>query len=449
MTSIIPGFINKYSQYLSERRIPQDLYVNYNVKRGLRNADGTGVLVGLTEIGGVHGYIIDEGEKTPVLGALQYRGIDIKDLVSGFQKDKRFGFEETAFLLLFGYLPSESELEAFTQYLAHTRVLPEGFTEDVILRAPSSSVMNSLARSVLACYSYDNNSDDTSVDNVLSQSMDLIARLPVMVAYALQAKRRYYEKRSMFIHECDPSLSTAENFLRLIRSDQKYTAIEAEILDLALVIHAEHGGGNNSAFTAHVVTSSGTDTYSAIAAAIGSLKGPLHGGASNRVRSMMVNIMENVKDWNDEEEVFAYLARILKKEAFDCRGLIYGMGHAVYTLSDPRAELLKDEAVSLAEAANRSDELALYNTVERISPEVFARITGKSKEISANVDFYSGFVYSCLNIPEDLFTSIFAISRITGWCAHRVEEILNGGRIIRPAYKNVTKRQDYTPLVDR
>ena len=449
MSSIVPGFISRYTEYLAARRIPQELYENYNVKRGLRNADGTGVLVGLTEIGGVHGYIIDEGEKTPVLGTLQYRGIDVKDLVSGFQSEGRFGFEETAFLLLFGYLPSAKELSNFTGYLGRIRMLPEGFVEDMILKAPSSSVMNTLARAVLASYSYDDNPDDTSIANVLSQSMALIARFPVMVAFALQAKRRYYEKKTLFIHECDPSLTTAENFLRLIRMDKQYSKIEAEILDLCLVIHAEHGGGNNSAFTTHVVTSSGTDTYSAIAAAVGALKGPLHGGASNRVRGMMLNIMENVKDWKDQDEVFAYLAGILNKEAFDHKGLLYGMGHAVYTLSDPRAELLKARAIDLADAAGRSDELALYNLVEKLSPEVFLRVTGKSKEISANVDFYSGFVYSCLNIPEDLFTAIFAISRITGWCAHRVEEILSGGRIIRPAYKNVTKKQAYTPLAKR
>ena len=449
MSSIVPGFISKYTEHLAAKRIPQELYENYNVKRGLRNADGTGVLVGLTEIGGVHGYVIDEGEKSPVFGTLQYRGIDVKELVAGFQTEGRFGFEETAFLLLFGYLPSAKELADFTGYLGRIRILPEGFIEDMILKAPSPSVMNTLARAVLACYSYDDNPDDISIGNVLSQSMALIARFPVMVAFALQAKRRYYEKKTLFIHECDPSLTTAENFLRLIRMDKQYTKIEAEILDLCLVIHAEHGGGNNSAFTTHVVTSSGTDTYSAIAAAVGALKGPLHGGASNRVRAMMLNIMENVKDWKDNEEVFAYMGRILNREAFDHKGLIYGMGHAVYTLSDPRAELLKARAVDLAEAAGRSDELALYNLVEQISPEVFLRVTGKSKDISANVDFYSGFVYSCLNIPEDLFTAIFAISRITGWCAHRVEEILSGGRIIRPAYKNVTKKYAYTPIAKR
>ena len=449
MSSIVPGFISRYTEFLAKRRIPLELYENFNVKRGLRNADGTGVLVGLTEIGGVHGYIIDEGEKTPVRGTLQYRGIDVEDLVSGCRSEGRFGFEETSFLLLFGYLPTERELADFTGYLGRIRVLPEGFIEDMILKAPSSNVMNTLARAVLATYSYDDNPDDTSIGNVLRQSMALMARFPVMVAFALQAKRRYYEKKTLFLHECDPNLTTAENFLRLIRMDTEYTKIEAEILDLCLVIHAEHGGGNNSAFTTHVVTSSGTDTYSAIAAAVGALKGPLHGGASNRVRAMMTNIMENVKNWDDESEVFDYLGRILNKETFDHKGLIYGMGHAIYTLSDPRAELLKERAVGLAEAAGRADELALYNLVEKISPEVFLRVTGKTKEISANVDFYSGFVYSCLDIPEDLFTAIFAISRITGWCAHRVEEILSGGRIIRPAYKNVTKKQTYIPIDKR
>lgn len=449
MTTSIPGFIRQYASTLATSRITPELYDQYNVKRGLRNADGTGVLVGLTEIGGVRGYIMDDGEKTPTEGVLQYRGIDVIDLVAGCEESGRFGFEETVFLLLFGYLPREPELTELTQYLGQLRALPEGFTENMILKAPSKDIMNKLARSVLAAYSYDDNPDDTNIENVLRQSAELIARFPTMVAYAYQAKNHYYNKKSLIIHEVDPAKGTAENLLRLVRTNKQYTPLEAEILDLALIIHAEHGGGNNSAFTAHVVTSSGTDTYSAIAAAVGALKGPLHGGASNRVRSMMKNVMENVRDWNDEEEIKRYLTRILAGDAFDGKGLIYGMGHAVYTLSDPRAELLKYKAASLADAAGRSDEYRLYRTVERLAPEVFQEATGKSKIISANVDFFSGLVYSCLSIPEDLFTPIFAVSRIAGWCAHRVEELVSGGRIIRPAYKNVTKRQPYVPIGER
>ncbi len=445
----VPDFLSEYAKRLASSRIPLDKFTHYNVKRGLRNSDGTGVLAGLTEIGGVHGFVIDEGEKIPVEGVLQYRGIDVKDLVAGCQVEKRFGFEETVFLLLFGYLPPANELAEFSSYLGGLRALPEGFTENMILKAPSNDVMNKLARSILAAYSYDDDPDDTAIVNVLRQSAELIARFPTMVAYGYQAKTHYYENKSLFIHNPDPAKGTAENFLRLIRPDKSYKKEEAELLDLALVIHAEHGGGNNSAFTAHVVSSSGTDTYSAIAAAVGALKGPLHGGASNRVRAMMVDIMENVKDWSDEDEVRAYLTRILKREAFDKKGLIYGMGHAVYTLSDPRAELLKQKASVLAESLGRGDEFRLYTAVERLTPLLFEETTGKSKVLSANLDFYSGLVYACLDIPQDLFTPLFAVSRIAGWCAHRVEELVSGGRIIRPAYKNLTRPRPYTPLSER
>ncbi|MDC7232222.1 MAG: citrate/2-methylcitrate synthase [Spirochaetales bacterium] len=443
-------FLKKYSGIMdTHNRIPLDLYEKYNVKRGLRHPDGTGVLVGLTEIGDVHGYIMEEGDKVPVKGILRYRGIDVKELCKGFQKEKRFGFEETVFLLLFGYLPSKEELKSFNARIGEYRALPDQFTEDMILKAPSNNIMNKLARSILASYSFDDDAEDTSVMNILRQSVELIAQLPVMAAYAYQAKAHYHMGKSLFIHKPDPELSTAENLLRMIRPDKKYTSIEAEILDLSLVLHAEHGGGNNSAFSTHVVSSSGTDTYSAIAAAIGSLKGPLHGGANIQVARMMDNIKDNVKDWNSEKEIADYITKILMKDAFDKKGLIYGMGHAVYTLSDPRAEVLKDKARELAEEAGRMDEFTLYEHIERLTPGIFQKIRNNDKPLCANVDFYSGFVYSILNIPEDLYTPIFAIARIPGWCAHRVEEIVSGGRIIRPAYKSVSPKIPYSPLESR
>ncbi len=443
-------FLKKYAEIADhQNRIPAELYEQYSVKRGLRNADGTGVLVGLTEVGQVHGYIMDEGEKTAVNGVLRYRGIDIKEIVSGFQAGGRFGFEETAFLLLFGYLPEQKELDEFSARLGELRNLPENFTEDMILKAPSDNIMNKLARSVLSLYSFDPKADDTDIPNVLRQSVQLIARFPSIVAYAWQAKNHYFNKHSLFLHTPDPDKSTAENFLMMIREDQSYTRQEAEILDLCLVIHAEHGGGNNSAFSTHVVSSSMTDTYSAIAAAVGSLKGPLHGGASIMVRTMMRDIRENVKDWTDEDEVAAYVAKIFKGEAYDGKGLVYGMGHAVYTKSDPRAELLKVKAEELAKAAGREDEFTLYTLVEKVAPRVFAEVTGKSKDLCANVDFYSGFVYCLLDLPMELFTPLFAISRITGWCAHRVEELVSGGRIIRPAYRSITRSRPYLSMSER
>ncbi|MDC7240332.1 MAG: citrate/2-methylcitrate synthase [Spirochaetales bacterium] len=443
-------FLQKYSRIMdTHNRIPLDLYEKYNLKRGLRNNDGTGVLVGLTEIGDVHGYIMEEGDKIPVKGILRYRGIDVKDLCTGFQKEKRFGFEETIFLLLFGYLPSEKELNYFTERMGEYRELPDQFTEDMILKAPSNSIMNKLARSVLASYSFDPDAEDTSVLNILRQSVELISQLPIMAAYAYQAKAHYHMGQSLFIHKPDPSMSTAENLLRMIRHDQKFSKIEAEILDLSLVLHAEHGGGNNSAFSTHVVSSSGTDTYSAIAAAIGSLKGPLHGGANIQVARMMDDVKAHVKDWTSEKEIAAYIRKILMKDAFDKKGLVYGMGHAVYTLSDPRAEVLRDKAKELAQEAGRLDEFELYETIERLTPGIFQEVRNSDKPLCANVDFYSGFVYSILNIPEDLYTPIFAIARIPGWCAHRVEEIVSGGRIIRPAYKSVSPRNPYMELSKR
>ncbi|HOJ09575.1 MAG TPA: citrate/2-methylcitrate synthase [Clostridiales bacterium] len=429
--------------------INPELYSRYNVKMGLRNSDGTGVLVGLTEIGDVHAYIMDENEKVPVDGRLIYRGIDIYDLVAGFQNEKRFGFEECCYLLLFGQLPTQRQLEEFKWLLAEHRNLPNGFTRDLILKAPSKDIMNKLARTVLSAYSYDENPDDTSISNVVRQSIELIASLPTLAAYGYQALAHYYEEKSLYIHNPRHDLSTAENILHMIRPDSKYTQSEAEILDLALVLHAEHGGGNNSTFAIHVVTSTGTDTYSAIAAGLGSLKGPKHGGANIKVMQMMENIKDNIKDWEDDDELTAYLEKIMNKDAFDKSGLIYGMGHAVYTLSDPRAVLLKKKAEGLAAEQGFMKEFKLFERVEKLSPKVFQKAKNTDKIISANVDFYSGFVYKMLGIPMELYTPIFAIARVAGWCAHRLEEIIDGGKIIRPAYKNVGEKQDYIPLSER
>lgn len=430
-------------------RIDPELYKKYNVKRGLRDIDGTGVLVGLTEIGDVRAYIFDEEEKIPMEGRLFYRGIEINDFVHGFQSEKRFGFEECCYLLLFGDLPDKNQLDEFQNLLGELRTLPAGFTEDMILKAPSKDIMNKLARSVLASYSYDGNPDDISLKNTLRQCIEIIARFPVMVAYGYQAKSHYHEGRSLIIHSPVKNLGTAENLLHLIRPDSNYTESEAELLDLALVLHAEHGGGNNSTFVAHVVTSTGTDTYSAIAAAIGSLKGPQHGGANLKVMGMMEEIKNNVRDWDDEEEIAAFLAKIMRKEAFDRTGLIYGVGHAVYTVSDPRTILLKQKAENLAREKGLEKEYGLYMHVEKLAPEVFFKEKKNDKVMCANVDFYSGFVYKSLNIPMELYTPIFAVGRVAGWCAHRIEELVNGGRIIRPAFKSVIAKRSYMPIDKR
>ncbi len=446
--------VDEFSKYVKlatkNNRIDPAAFSRYDIKRGLRNNDGTGVLVGITQIGDVHGYIVDEKEKVPVEGRLRYRGFDIKDLSEGFLKEKRFGFEEIVFLLLFGELPTKEELVEFNKLLGEKRALPDGFTEDMILKAPSSNIMNKLARSVLAAYSYDDNPDEQTVENYLKQSIQLIAWFPTFVAYAFQAKEHYYNKKTLVIHSPDPEKSTSENLLMLIRADRKYTPLEAELLDLALVLHAEHGGGNNSTFSIHLISSADTDTYSAVAAAIGSLKGAKHGGANIKVLRMMEDIKQNVSDWSDEDQVFDYLAKIIRKEAFDRTGLIYGMGHAVYTYSDPRAVILKKKAEELAEEKNAVDEFKLYNLVERLTPEVFHKVKNSTKVISANVDFYSGFVYRLLGIPDDLYTPIFAIARIAGWSAHRIEELINGGRIMRPAYKHIRQEQkSFIPLDER
>ncbi len=429
--------------------INPELYQKYDVKRGLRNSNGTGVLVGLTGIGDVHGYQMEKGIKVPVEGKLFYRGIEIGDLIAGFQKDKRFGFEEVCYLLLFGELPDKDQLEQFTNLLGQNRRLPDGFTEDMMLKVPSKDIMNKLARSVLAAYCYDHNPDEISVENVLRQSIELIARFPTMVAYAYQAKSRYYDSKSLYIHSPQPHLSTAENLLHMIRPTNEFTRLEAELLDLALVLHAEHGGGNNSTFTIRVVTSSDTDTYSAVAAAIGSLKGPKHGGANIKVLEMMEDLKANVRDWEDDNELKAYLHKILSKKANDRSGLIYGMGHAVYTLSDPRAVQLKSKALELAKEKGLEKEFNLYASIERLTPAVLKEAGKNEGNVSANVDLYSGFVYRALNIPQELYTPLFAVARIAGWCAHRIEEIVSGGKIIRPAYKNVLEEKKYVPLNQR
>ncbi len=433
-----------------ENAIDPDLYAKYDVKRGLRDINGKGVLTGLTNISEIcAGRVNEQGETVPCEGRLFYRGIDIKDLVGGFIREKRFGFEETAYLLLFGRLPNREELEKFQALLARYRTLPTSFVRDIIMKAPSRDMMNTLARSVLTLYSYDDAADDISIPNVLRQSLQLIALFPLLSVYGYQAYNHYHEGQSLYIHSPDPALSTAENLLRILRPDSRYTDLEARVLDVALVLHAEHGGGNNSTFTTHVVTSSATDTYSAIAAAIGSLKGPRHGGANIKVVRMFEDMKEKLHDWTDEDEVKAYLRALLHKEAFDRAGLIYGMGHAVYSLSDPRADIFRKFVKSLSEEKGLDQEYALYSLVERLGPEVIREERKIYKGVSANVDFYSGFVYNMLGLPTELFTPIFAIARVAGWSAHRIEELSNAGKIIRPAYKSVSPERPYLPLDQR
>ena len=444
----IDAILNQHEDFSD---IPKHYYGDYNVKRGLRNADGTGVLAGLTAIGEVHGYVLDEGAKAPIEGTLRYRGISIEDMVKNCDKDDRYGFEEVIFLLMFGELPTREELEKFSAALASQRTLPEGFAEDMILKAPSSNIMNKLARSVLALYSYDSDDkpDDISTANLLRQSFELIARFPTLIAYAYAAKRHYYDGTSLVLHNPNPNLSIAENFFYMTRANHKYTQTEARALDRALMLHAEHGGGNNSAFTVRVLSSSNTDTYSTIAAAVGSLKGPKHGGANEKTLNQMDEIKANLSDWNNDQEIYDYLCKIVRKEAGDGSGLIYGIGHAIYTLSDPRAVILKESAAELSKEMGREDEFHLYEAIERIAPQVFRDLKGIDFPMPANVDFYSGFIYQMLNIPRELYTPIFAMARIVGWCAHRIEEVMTGGKIIRPAYKNIMKRKEYTPIEDR
>ena len=429
--------------------IDPELFTRYSVKRGLRDLDGRGVLVGLTDIGEVHAYMVDDGETIPIPGQLLYRGIDVSLITKGYLKDHRLGFEETTYLLLFGSLPNSEELEEFKTLLGEERQLPTQFVNDIILKNPSKDIMNSLARSVLALYSYDDYADDTSTYNVLKQCISLIGAFPTLAVYAYQAYAHTHLNQSLYIHPPKPELSTAENILSMLRPDCQYTPLESTLLDLALILHAEHGGGNNSPFTTHLVTSSGTDTYSVIAAALGSLKGPRHGGANIKVVHMLENLKQNIKDWNDDEAIEDYLMRILNKEAFDCSGLIYGIGHAVYSISDPRATILKEYAQKLAHEKGLDDEFNFYHKIETLAPKVIGKKRKIYKGVSANVDFYSGFVYNMLNLPLELYTPIFAIARIAGWSAHRIEEIVNRGKIIRPAYKSVAKHKTYIPLNER
>ncbi len=424
-------------------------YSRFSVKRGLRNEDGSGVLVGLTRVGEVHGYVLDDGEKKPDVGNLRYRGISVNDIVTGCSIENRFGFEETIYLILFGKLPTRSELSDFEEYLNECRPLPKNFTEDMILKAPSTNIMNKLARSVLAEYSYDDNPDDTSLENMLRQSIELIARFPVFIAHAYKAKAHYFDGKSLVLHSPQKGLSTAENFLYMMRSNRTYTETEAKVLDLTLILHAEHGGGNNSAFTTHVVSSSGTDTYSAISAAIGSLKGPRHGGANAKVMGMIDDIKAHISSLTNESEIKDYLAKIIKKEAYDKTGLVYGLGHAVYTVSDPRAVILENAADTLSREKGREEEMELYRIIKNTAPKLFAEITGHDKILSPNVDFFSGFVYSMLGLPSAVYTPMFAMARVPGWCAHRIEEMTVSQRIIRPAYKSMSVKAPYVKLDDR
>lgn len=436
---------------LSANVIPKVAYEQMKVMRGLRNPNGTGVLVGLTEVGDVQGYEMKDGKKVPAMGKLFYRGMDLEALTEGFINEKRFGFEETAFLLLFGSLPSEEELDAFKSLIDDNRELPPAFTENMILKNPSKDIMNKLMRSVLVLYSYDDNPDGTDTANLIKQSIRLIAQFPTIVAYGYQAKAHYFNGESLIIHPPKKGGSTAENILHLIRSDSKYSQTEAEVLDLCLVIHAEHGGGNNSAFATHVVSSSGTDTYSAITTAIGSLKGPKHGGASHKVKAMVDAILAEMTlvEAQNKSTLKRYLEKLVRKEAFDQSGLIYGLGHAVYTLSDPRVALLKKEAYRLAVEKEALDLFYLYEGIETLGKEVLSELKGNEAYHSANVDLYSGFVYSLLGIPDELFTPLFAVARISGWCAHRIEQLVSDNKIMRPAYGSQGLRQPYVSMQDR
>lgn len=423
-------------------------YWKYGVKRGLRNADGTGVMAGLTKICSVEGYYIDDGERVPKDGVLKYRGYNINELISACDEEDRFGFEEIAWLLLFGSLPTESQLQNFKGLLAACRHLPDDFVDDMIMKNPSQNIMNKMARCVLALYSLDANPDDLSIENVLKQSIHLIAQLPVIMCYAYQIKRRIFYGKSMYLHPLKDEYGTAQSILRSIRSDRQFTAEEAKLLDTCLMIQAEHGGGNNSTFATRVLTSSGTDSYSAVAAAIGSLKGPKHGGANIKVREMLQHLYNDVSDITDEGQIADFLTKVIRKEAGDRSGLIYGMGHAVYTLSDPRAVILKEKARVYAEKSGYSDQFKSIELIEQLTPEVFKQVKGATKRMCANVDLYSGLIYEMLNIPEDLYTPLFATARIAGWSAHRIEEIMTG-KIIRPAYKNVSLPRKYVSISDR
>ena len=448
-SEITPKIRELATRCLDSSAIEPTLYTEYKVNRGLRDLQGNGVLTGLTEISEIQSSKMVDGQQVPCEGKLFYRGIDVEEIVAGFTNQHRFGFEETTYLLLFGNLPTWEQLKDFQQVLSDYRTLPTSFVRDIIMKAPSSDMMNTLARSVLTLYSYDENANDIRIENVLRQCLQLIALFPLLSVYGYQAYSHYHDGNSLYIHNPLPELSTAENILRVLRPDSSYTDLEARILDLALVLHAEHGGGNNSTFTTHVVSSSGTDTYSVIAASLGSLKGPKHGGANIKVVQMFEDMKNTLPDWEDEDAVSAYLKALLHKEAFDRAGLIYGMGHAVYSLSDPRANIFKKSVKSLSEAKGREKEYKLYSLVERLAPQIISEERRIYKGVSANIDFYSGFVYSMLDLPIELYTPIFAISRIAGWSAHRLEELINAGKIIRPAYKNVAPRREYIPMEQR
>lgn len=429
--------------------IDSELYSKYEVKRGLRDISGKGVLAGLTEISEIVSYVLEDSDLIPCEGRLLYRGLDIHDIVNGFTQDKRFGFEEVAYLLFFGKLPTKEEYTTFKKILSSFYTLPEDFVRETVMSAPSKDMMNSLASSVLSLYAYDSSADDTSIPNVIRQSLQLIAQFPVLAVYGYQSFDYYYNNKSLVIHAPNPDLSIAENILHMLRPDSVYTELEAQLLDLALVLHAEHGGGNNSTFTNHVVTSSGTDTYSAAVASLCSLKGPRHGGANIKVARMFDHMKQVVQNWDDDEEVSAYIRQLLHKETFDKAGLVYGIGHAVYSLSDPRACIFKTFVEKLANEKGLIDEYNLYSRVETLAPQIIAEERKMYKGVSANVDFYSGFVYRMLGLPDELFTPLFAIARIAGWSAHRIEELTNNGKIIRPAYKSISSHKKYVPMSER
>ena len=441
------GYVSGLCGNIREQyRIDPVQFDHENVKRGLRNADSTGVIAGVTHISSVQGYQIVDGVPEPRPGKLFFRGIDLMDLIRARQESDRFQFEEVAYLLLFGKLPNAAQLESYTKILSMARKLPDGFTEDMIIKAPSGNVMNKLSRAVLALYSYDDKSDDTSAENLVRQSIELVARLPIIVSHAYAVKRHYYDGDSLVIHSPQEGMSVAENLLHMLRRDNRFTSEEAKLLDLMLILHAEHGGGNNSTFTCRVLSSAGTDTYGAVSGAISSLKGPLHGGANAKVMSMFNDIKANVADPKDDDEVLRYVRRIRDQQAGDLSGKLYGLGHAVYTISDPRAELIKGFARSMAARTGHLDDLLLMESIERQGTRALYEKLGNRKIICANVDMYSGLVYRMLGIPEELYTPLFAVARIAGWCAHRIEEVLTGGRIIRPAYRTVLESAEYQPI---
>ena len=442
--------INVLAEKMSENsKIDIDLYSKYDVKRGLRDIDGKGVLTGLTDISTIKQNKLVDGKLVPCDGELYYRGYNVNDIVNGIMKDNRFGFEEVVYLLLFGEMPTVEELKAFKELLVRYRTLPQNFVRDVILKAPSDDMMNTIARSVLTLFCYDKNANDTSISNVLRQCIQLISVFPMLSVYGYHAYNHYLRDKSPYIHYAEPTMSTAEVILSLLRPDRKYTELEAKVLDMALILHMEHGGGNNSTFTTHVVTSSGTDTYSAVSAALASLKGPKHGGANVKVFEMFEDLKKNVTDRNDDDAITDYLEKLLDKKAFDQKGLIYGMGHAVYTISDPRQKILKGAVQTLAHVEGYSDDFDLYERVERLAPIVIGKKRRIYKGVASNVDFYSGLLYSMLDIPCELYTPLFATARIAGWSAHRLEELVNAGKIIRPAYMSISTEKDYTPLAER